>query len=111
MKKIGEMHMSLIEEKGIMYTLAKHAVNCKFGSLGNDRQSFYCNYNESKHLEDKICVYESDEIGALRIRLLKLWENDLEAQEYIPVILAAYYKTRNEQRKQLEDMELYNYMM
>lgn len=102
--------MNLIKEKQLM---RQYAISTEFrlDIIDKQKDSYYVPYAESKHLDSALTVYSSDEMNDLKKRLEAMWSTDTEAKRFIPVILASYYKLKNESHKQLEDVELYNYMM
>lgn len=67
-------------------------------------------YKEARHLEGPMTAFDSSELLPLKERLRALWEGDAAAP-CVPIILSAYYKTRDERENYLEKVDLYNYMM
>lgn len=102
--------MNLIKEKQLMQQYAKNSHFC-FDKIDGQKNSYYLSYAKSKHLDAVLTVYSSDEMNDLKKGLTAMWDDDKEAQDFIPVILASYYKLKDESPRQLEDVELYNYMM
>lgn len=102
--------MNLIKEKEMMCEYAKNAVYC-FDVIDKWKNSYYLSYEKSKHMDAVLTAYSSDEMQDLKKGLMDLWNDDAEAQKFVPIILASYYKLKDEMPRQLEDIELYNYMM
>ena len=74
--------------------------------------SYYKEYASCKHFDTDISCYTSDEISDLRSMLLQLWDEDEELKKaVIPILLAAYVKTKDSTENYLEEIDLMNYML
>ncbi len=102
--------MNLIKEKEMMCEYAQNALYC-FDVIDTQKDSYYLSYGKSKHMNTVLTAYSSDEMRDLKKGLMDLWRDDAEAQKFVSIILASYYKLKDEAPRQLEDIELYNYMM
>lgn len=72
--------------------------------------SYYIDYEDSKHLDGAISVYYSEKAAVLREILQTMWIDDELTKPFIPIVLASIMKLYNSEAK-IKDIDLYNYMM
>ncbi len=102
----------LATEKQKIFDIAKSEQDgYKFPVIDNDSESYFVNYETSKHLDSALTIYESGEFSDFSENLSKLWQNDAQAKKFTPALLAAYRKSKTERVNTFTSTDLYNYMM
>lgn len=104
--------MSLTREKEKLYEIASGFDGARaFDGIDAARETYYIPYGQSRHGSAVLEYYDAREPGDLRARLLELWNENEDMKAVIPVILAAYQKSKTKGTNYLREMEVYNYMM
>lgn len=106
------MSMSLTEEKERLYEIAKmERQGYVFPTISEEEKSYYISYKKSRHSEDILEEFDSEELYHIREKIQQLWGKDELMNKYCPLLLAASCKTREIQESSLEMLDLFNYMM
>lgn len=104
--------MNLTKEKEMLLELAARGSKKNLFTSNNKCQStYYTAYTDSKHTGRVIEEFKSENIGDFREMLIRLWGDDVETKKYIPIILSAHIKCRDDKRGRYDSLETYNYMM
>lgn len=104
--------MSLIKEKERLLKIASDFnKETSFESIDKEIPSYYIPYEDSKHVENVLVYYNSEEFLELKHHLEGLWEEEEDFRCMIPIILSGYRKCRTNGVNYLREMEIYNYMM
>ena len=101
----------LYDEKKKIYDLSSNnKIGYVFPVIDNNVASYYIPYAKSKHLDSVLSTYGSEELSEFKTNLSELWmENYLDV--YKRIIVACYFKTMDVNKKLVEDVDLYNYMI
>lgn len=104
--------MSLIKEKEVLYKLASEEKKEYFWKTEDENaESYFLIYDDCRHMDAVIDVFNSEDLVEIRERLQYLWGNDKAASKYTACILAALSKSQISTEGRFQNVELFNYMM
>ena len=103
--------MNLTKEKEMLLELSAKGSKNLFASDQECQLTYYTAYTDSKHTGGVVEEFSSEDIEDFREMLTRLWADDVETKKYIPIILSAYIKCRDDKRGRFDNIETYNYMM
>lgn len=103
--------MNLTKEKEMLLELAEKGGKNLFAADQKCQSTYYTAYTDSKHTGRVVEEFNSEDIEDFREMLTGLWADDAETKTWIPIILSAYIKCRDDKRGRFDNVETYNYMM
>ena len=102
----------LAAEKDKLYeTACGSEGKIRFEEIDPSADTYFKDYKACRHLGSPLAVYDSQELSQMREMLGEIWGDDPVKKACIPVMLAAYRKTREDQENHLPEIDLHNYMM
>ena len=103
--------MSLTDIKNEILKKCLNETRYGFPKVERENESYYISYEESKHLENGIIKYISDEIYDFRLSIRKMWTDDDVGCKYSDCIIRAVLESIDISDTVLEPVDSYNYMM
>lgn len=82
------------KEKELLHKIALDIIEAKKGTNSDKDSNSVDSYYQKSSLISELKPYTFDTIISLRDELNKLWKGDVEMLKFIPVVLAATFKSR-----------------
>lgn len=102
----------LLNEKEKLFKAARESTDeFKFSAIDEEERTYYIPYGKSKHLKAELTEFSSSEFSEFIKSLDALWDAESHLDDVKRIIAASYYKTLNSEKKLIEDVDLYNYMI
>lgn len=99
-----------LEKNTMMELFRKNKNSNIFKPHDEDSDSFYVTYNDSRHMDSPLKLYNGDDIGWLRRQLEMLWGDDIAKECILPIIAAKQKLASRNEQNYVKEVDIFNYM-